>query len=64
MNKEEKIENKIREFNDGYKCGKRESEEEFLKKMKLAKQCLNFQGFYCENKNCKNEDCPLHEDLK
>ena len=24
-----------------------------------AKRCLNFQGFYCHNKDCLNEDCPL-----
>jgi len=24
-----------------------------------AKRCLKFKGFYCDNKNCLNEDCPL-----
>jgi len=26
---------------------------------KIAKRCLNFKGFYCHNKDCLNESCPL-----
>ena len=24
-----------------------------------AKRCLNFKGFYCDNKDCLNKECPL-----
>jgi len=27
----------------------------------LARQCLNFKGFKCDNKNCLNIVCPLNK---
>ena len=30
-------------------------------KIKLARQCMNFQSIKCENKECKNESCPLNK---
>ena len=29
--------------------------------IKLARQCLKFKGFNCENKECKNLSCPLNK---
>ena len=26
-----------------------------------ARQCINFLGFECNNKDCKNKFCPLHK---
>ena len=34
-----------------------------LKDLKLAKQCLEFKGFHCDNKDCKNIYCPLKKQL-
>ncbi len=39
---------KCRKFKPQKGCGKA-----------TAKRCINFQGFYCDNKDCLNEDCPL-----
>jgi len=33
-------------------------------RMALARQCLNFKGFNCENKDCKNVICPLNKTHK
>ena len=43
-----------------YERGKREGKKEILDKLHLARQCLNFKGFTCENKNCLNTYCPLN----
>ena len=29
--------------------------------IKLARQCMNFQDIRCDNKECKNESCPLNQ---
>ena len=29
--------------------------------IKLARQCLDFRGLTCDNKNCLNESCPLNK---
>ena len=29
--------------------------------IKLARQCLKFKGFHCENKECLNLSCPLNK---
>ncbi len=34
--------------------------KQILDKLHLARQCLNFKGFTCENKNCLNTYCPLN----
>ena len=39
---------------------RRETKKEILDKLHLARQCLNFKGFTCENKNCLNTYCPLN----
>jgi len=36
---------------------------EKLKDKIIARQCLNFKGFSCNNKDCKNIECPLHKDI-
>jgi len=30
----------------------------------LAKQCLTFKGFSCDNKDCFNKECPLNQTYK
>jgi len=39
---------------------KEQAKKEILDKLHLARQCLNFKGFTCENKNCLNTYCPLN----
>lgn len=29
--------------------------------IKLARQCLKFKGFHCENEECGNLTCPLNK---
>ena len=43
---------------------RRDAQKIFSEKIKLAKQCLNFKGFHCDNKDCKNKFCPLCEEGK
>ena len=28
--------------------------------IRIARQCLHYKGFRCDNKQCLNEICPLH----
>jgi hypothetical protein len=32
-----------------------------IKDIKIARQCLEFQGRRCYNKDCLNQSCPLHK---
>jgi len=32
-----------------------------IEKIYTAKQCLNFKGFSCTNKDCTNIACPLNK---
>ena len=32
--------------------------------LRLAKQCIDFKGIKCENKDCLNKICPLKEVLE
>ena len=45
MNKEEKIENKIKEFNDGYLCGKREVEKDLKETIEREKDIEYFNRY-------------------
>lgn len=39
------------------------NKEDKMKDKIIARQCLNFKGFFCENKDCKNTECPLNKDI-
>ncbi len=28
----------------------------------IARQCLNFKGYYCYNNDCTNKSCPLNKE--
>ena len=28
---------------------------------RIARQCLDYKGLSCDNKDCTNEDCPLNK---
>lgn len=32
-----------------------------LKDIPLARKCLNFKGYYCDDKDCLNKRCPLNK---
>ena len=49
---------------NAFEQGKQDAQKIFNEKIKLAKQCLNFKLIHCDNKYCKNEYCPLWEELK
>jgi len=38
-----------------------EEKEEEIEKIQTARRCLNYQGYYCENRDCKNKFCPLNK---
>lgn len=54
------IANKILEL---FKGREKEIELETRKDRYTAKQCLNFKGFHCDNKDCLNGSCPLNKRL-
>jgi len=35
--------------------------KEIQEDIKLARQCLKFKGFNCENEECANLTCPLNK---
>lgn len=35
-------------------------EKEIKEEIRLARQCMDYQGIKCKNKTCLNEFCPLN----
>ncbi len=35
--------------------------KEIQEDIRLARQCLKFKGFHCENEECLNLSCPLNK---
>jgi len=38
-------------------------EKKRIKDKIIARQCLEFQGCRCNNKECLNVECPLHKSI-
>ena len=51
-------------YNLGYDDGKKVGLLEAYRNIELAEQCLNYLGFYCKSRECRNKYCPLHYQLK
>ena len=44
--------------------GRKQGALEILDKLKIAKQCIDYQNIKCDNKDCLNKVCPLNKNFK
>ena len=47
-----------------FNAGRKQGALEILDKLKIAKQCIDYQNIKCDNKDCLNKVCPLNKNFK